>query len=75
MTDRDDRLPQGSLQAVHWLEPLPESVWCKECDARRIVTGFSAGHGRVLGLYLACGHREDPPWDIRAEGIDWADES
>jgi hypothetical protein len=62
----DDQLPQGLIQAMHWPEPLPESVWCKECNAQRTVTGFSASMSYVAGLYLNCGHREDPPWDIRA---------
>lgn len=63
-----DQGPRGSIQASHWPEPLPETVWCFSCEARRTVTGFSGSStGYVAGLYLNCGHREDPPWDIRSE--------
>ena len=62
----DSKEPEGQIQATHWPEPLPETVWCQTCDTRRAVTGFSGYSSLVAGLYLQCGHREDPPWDIRA---------
>lgn len=58
--------PMGQIQAEHWPEPLPQTVWCHTCDARRTVTGFSSNLVLVHGLFLQCGHREDPPWDIRS---------
>ena len=69
MTIEDDRQPHGLFQAVHWPEPLPVSIWCQVCDNRQnVVARFATVEDNVAtGVHLACGHREDPPWDIRAE--------
>lgn len=49
-------------------EPVPEHAWCHEHRRMMLVTGSSffmspvPGESRLLGLYLWCGHRVDPPF-------------